>query len=177
MRNQTTGTRQAGASIQLAVGLLVGSLAFACAPADSGPMTAEREAALADTLRSVLEDFNDTYLALEPDPYLDYFPEDFHFYVRGSHLTRMEYGESIREVMGGDRSWSADVGEVDVEVLGRDAGTASYTYRATIVDTAGAGEEVTGAVTVVFERRDGAWKVVQAHESFAPPVATGDSTG
>jgi ketosteroid isomerase-like protein len=140
-----------------------------CTAGDAGELTAEREAALADTLRSVLQDFNDAFFALEPGPYLDYFPEDFHFYGRADYMTRTEYGEGIRELMGGDRDWSGDVRDVRVEVLGPDAGTASYTWRATVVDTAGNEEEHAGAVTVVFERREGEWRVVRAHESQSTP--------
>lgn len=152
----------------LTVLLLCGVLVGGCTAGDAGEMTAEREAALADTLRSVLEDVNDAFFALEPGPYLDYFPDDFHLYGRADYLTRTEYGKGIRQVMARDRDWSGDVGDVQVEVLGRDAGVASYTYRTTVVDTAGDEEEVTGAVTVVFERREGEWRVVRAHESFGP---------
>lgn len=154
----------------LLIAVLPGSLGTACVPADSGQMTAEREAALADTLRALTHQVDSAFTALEPEPYLALYSDDTHFYYDGSHLPRKKFEAVVRKEMGAFESFSTTMMGARVEVLGPDAGVVSFRYRGEAVDTAGNTQEMTAAVTVVFERRGGQWKVVQAHESFPTPM-------
>lgn len=169
MRGQKLGSVHAGVALAVGAFLLLGGLAAGCAPAERAGMTAEREAALADTLLSLTEEVDAAWRQLEPGPYLDYYSDDAHFYYDGTHLPRAKFEAVVREEMAAYDEFSTTMGEPQVEVLGPDAGVVSFRYEATAVDTAGNSEQMTAAVTAVFERRDGQWRVVQAHESFPAP--------
>lgn len=169
MREDVGGGGRSAATSVLGIILVVATIASGCAPADSGQMTAEREAALADTLRALTHQVDSAFRALEPEPYLALYSEDTHFYYDGSHLPRKKFEAVVRKEMGAFEEFSTTMMEPQVEVLGPDAGVVSFRYRGEAVDTAGNSQKLTAAITAVFERRDGEWKVVQAHESFPPP--------
>lgn len=153
-------------SVLLLAALLTGGALGACQPAESGQVTAEQEQAIADTLRSLVAEVDAAWSRLEPGPYLAYYSDDVHFYYQGSHLPRKKFEQVVRQQMGAHQEFSTEMMEPRVEVLGPDAGVVSFRYEATAVDTAGSSQQLTAAVTAVFERRDGEWKIVQAHESF-----------
>ncbi len=159
----------------LTLGFLLCTAALGCAPADSGQMTAEREQALADTLRSRAEQVDAAWEQLEPGPYLGHYSDDAHFYYNGSHLPRKKFEAVVRKEMAAYEKFSTETMEPQVEVLGPDAGVVSFRYKGQAVDTAGTSQSLTAAFSLVFERRDGDWKVVQAHESFPPPEEEGGS--
>lgn len=131
-------------------------------------MTAEQEQAIADTLRSLAVEVDAAWNRLEPGPYLGYYSDDAHFYYEGSHLPREEFEQVVRQEMGAHREFSSEMIDPQVEVLGPDAGVVSFRYEGTAVDTVGNSQQMTAAITTVFERRNGEWKIVQAHESFPP---------
>lgn len=70
--------------------------------------------------------------------------------------------------MAGHRSYSMEITDSNLEVLGRDAGVATGTYRIQAVDTAGKSQEYEAAFTKIYERRNGSWKLVRGHESILP---------
>lgn len=149
--------------------VVAGGMLAGCAPADSGQMTPQQEAALEDTLLSLTEEVDAAFRALDPEPYLDLYSDDVHFYYRGSHLPREKFEKVVRQEMAVFDRFSTEMINPQVEVLGPDAGVVSFRYRGEVVDTAGATQDISAAVTVVFERRGGEWTAVQAHESFPPP--------
>lgn len=156
--------------VTLAAVLCLGAGTVAgCAPAESGRMSAEQEQALADTLRALTEQVDAVWEQLEPEPYLTHYSDDAHFYYEGSGLPRKKFEAVVRKEMAAYEKFSTEMMSPQVEVLGPDAGVVSFRYRGEAVDTAGSTEQLTAAVTVVFERRNGEWKIVQAHESFPPP--------
>lgn len=168
MRHRKAKTTRVEA-IVLLTAVLLGGVGTGCAPADSRQMTAEREAAVADTLRALTRQVDSLFKALDPEPYLALYSGDTHFYYDGSHLPRKKFEAVVRKEMKAFERFSTTMMEPQVEVLGPDAGVVSFRYRGEAVDTAGTTREMTAAVTVVFERRNGEWKIVQAHESFPPP--------
>lgn len=169
MREDVGGEGYSAPTSVLGIILVTATLASGCAPADSGQMTAEREAALADTLRALTHQVDSAFKALEPGPYLALYSDDTHFYYDGSHLPRKKFEAVVQKEMQAFESFSSSMMEPQVEVLGPDAGVVSFRYEGTAVDTAGNSQKMTAAITAVFERRNGEWKVVQAHESFPPP--------
>lgn len=169
MRRRRERTTGAAASVLPTAVLLVGSLIGGCTPTGSGGMSSAEERAIADTLQTLTEQVDAAFEALDPQPYLAYYSDDAHFYYDGSHLPAKEFEEVVRQEMAKYRKFSTTVMDPQVEVLGRDAGVVSFRYRGRAADTAGNSQKLTAAVTVVFERRNGEWRVVQAHESFPPP--------
>lgn len=169
MDDQQTGRTLAAATATLAALLVIGVGSTGCTRADTTGMTADEKAALADTVRSLAEEVDAAWKKLEPEPYLELYSEDVQFYYNGSQLPRAKFEKVVRKEMAGLRRWSTKLLDPQVEVLGPDAAVASFRYRGEAVDTAGRAREISAAVTLVFERRGGEWKIVQAHESFPPP--------
>lgn len=56
-------------------------------------------------------------------------------------------------------------------VLTPDIGVYNVKYRQTMTDSSGATTTVDGVWTAVYQRQNGAWKIVAAHESYAPSMA------
>lgn len=130
-------------------------------------LTAQEEQALADTIESQARDLLATWSELEPEAYLQLYSDDLQFFFGGWN-DRAQFEKVVRKTMAGYQEYPAEILEMEVEVLGRDAAVATLTYRAQPVDTAGESEEFEAAFTLVYERQDGSWKVVQAHESLIP---------
>lgn len=149
--------------------LLAAGLSLGCeAPEEAPRLTPEREAALADTLLSVTEEIDAAWKGLEPGSYLAHYGDDAWFYYDGAALDRATLEGLVREEMDRVERWSSEVVDPQVEVLGTDAGVVSFRYEGEWEDTAGEVRGIEAAFTAVFERRDGEWKVVQAHESLPP---------
>lgn len=128
-------------------------------------LTAQEEQALADSIESRAENLLATWGELEPEAYLRLYSEDVQFFFGGWN-DRAQFEKVVRKTMAGYQEYPAEIMDMEVEVLGRDAAVATLTYRAQPVDTAGESDEFEAAFTLVYERRDGNWKVVQAHESL-----------
>lgn len=60
-----------------------------------------------------------------------------------------------------------------MEVLGRDAAAVTFGLREVMVDGSGDVTDLREALTLVWERREGEWLVVRAHESLTPVDAGG----
>lgn len=125
-----------------------------------------------DTVEPLSHEFIATWSELEPASYLELFSEDLQFYFQG-WCDREAFSQAVRDLMEAYREYPAEVTDAKIEVLGSDAAVSSVTYRAQPVDPAGRSHEEGGGITLVYERRDGRWKVVQAHES---PVGQGEDS-
>lgn len=152
----------------IAMVVALSTVALGCAEQEgqrAGELTAQEERALADTLESQARNLLATWSELEPQPYLRLFSEDLQFYFQG-WIDREEFEKRVPEIMDGLSDYSTAVTDPRIEVLGRDAGVVTLIYRAQPVDTAGESHEFKAVFTLVYERRDGRWKVVQVHESL-----------
>jgi ketosteroid isomerase-like protein len=63
-----------------------------------------------------------------------------------------------------------------VDVLARDAAVVTATYRVPHRTPRGEPHTIGGALTAVFQRRDGRWSVVQEHLSDLAASPTADTT-
>lgn len=160
----TTGRLIAIIAVLISFGLVVG-----CGgESNSSQLTPEQESAIADSVLSLTEDVLATWEDLNPEPYLDYYSEDVHFYYQGSELPRNKFEEVVRKEMGAYQEFTTELSDPQVEVLGADAAVVSFKYKGTAVDTAGNQESLNAAFSVIFEHRNDGWKIVQAHESIVP---------
>lgn len=150
-----------------ALAVITASLGCAGEQQTQAEPTPQEEQALADTIESHAQNLLATWGQLEPEPYLQLYSDDVQFYFQGWN-DRAQFEKVVRKTMAGYQEYPAEVTDMRVEVLGRDAAVATLTYRAQPVDTAGASDEFEAAFTLVYERRDGRWKVVRAHESLIP---------
>ena len=165
-------------TIRSALLLIVVALGFAaCAgtpPAHElrrPALSAVDEPALADSVKVMATDLLATWSRLDPDAYLALFSEDVGFYERGKRLTRADLEAAVRRGTTRLREigWEAKItGGPYVEVLGPDAAVATFLYQARIGGNTRDARDLAAAWTLVYERRNGEWRVVQAHESFVP---------
>lgn len=148
--------------------LATSAVALGCADQQgqpAGELTPQEEQALADSIESQARNLMAAWSELEPEPYLQLYSGDVQFFFGGWH-DRAQFEKVVRKNLVGYQEYPAEIMDMEVEVLGRDAAVATLTYRAQPIDTAGESEEFEAAFTLVYERRDGDWKVVQAHESL-----------
>jgi ketosteroid isomerase-like protein len=73
-----------------------------------------------------------------------------------------------------DPKWTWD--EWHIDVLTRDAAVVTATYHVPHLTPRGNPHTIAGAMTEVFQRRDGRWRVVQEHLSDLAPSQSDDST-
>jgi uncharacterized protein (TIGR02246 family) len=103
---------------------------------------------------------------LDADAYLAHFSDDLTFYFQGSRVARAGFEAVVRDTIASLREATFDVLNPEVEVLGPNAAVISFELREVMLDESGATTELNGAMTLVYERRDGRWLVVRAHESL-----------
>lgn len=161
---------------------LAGALAIGCmgtrAPSPiedrSSPTQAQRPA-LADSLSVLATENMATWNRLDPDRWLRLFDDDVQWYYLDKRMDLAGVEQLARSVMPELReSRTAVVGEPHVVVLGPDAAVVAFDareYWAPKSDTIPLFERST-ALTFVYQRIDGEWKVVHAHESWAEPPAS-----
>lgn len=153
--------------------LLLGCTGSGRASAQPTRLDAEQEAALADTILAVTERYNAAWEALSAEGILAFHPDDLRYYYRGSGgiSSKVVFDRVLREeILPFMRSWSMEVIDPDVEVLGPDAAVVSFVMDTEVVDASGQADDYgSGALTYVFERRDGEWQIVLMHESAAVP--------
>ena len=131
-------------------------------------MTPEEEQAVADTVTALTDEVGAAFEELEPEPYREFFSDDFVAYARGSRMSRAEWQKEIRRFMSEVRDISHESTSHDVEVLGPNAAVVSQQKVGGGVIADGDSFHSTVAETFVWERREGEWKIVQHHESFVP---------
>lgn len=132
-------------------------------------LTPEEEQAVADTVTALTDEVGAAFEELAPEPYREFFSDDFVAYARGVRVSRSEWQNEISKLMGELREISHELTSRDVEVLGPDAAVVSQQKVGGGVIAEGDSFQNSVAETFVWERRDGKWKIVQHHESFVPP--------
>lgn len=146
--------------------LLLGSFLIGCDRQDTPKLSQERRTAVADTVRSLIR----TAPFPDPAPYLQLFAKDAPFYTEGARFSRAEHEKRVHKMVEASSAKNIELNtDPEVDVLGPRSAVASMLLRGQVTDTAGERRKISGgAITFVFQLRDGEWKVVQAHESSAP---------
>jgi uncharacterized protein (TIGR02246 family) len=144
------------------------ALLASCQPAGTRLTDAQR-AAVADTVRQLTERVLD--LTGDADAWMDLFATgpEFKYVQNGVILSRDDLAEEMETFLGvcAEQSWAWD--DMHVVVLGPEAAVVTAIYHGAFTDTAGQRFIFDRAVvTYVYSYRDGAWKIVQAHEYFPP---------
>lgn len=150
--------------------LVVAVSVFGCTGQQQGSneLTPAEEQAVADTVTAFTDEVGAAFEELEPEPYREFFSDDFVAYARGSRMSRSEWQKEIRGFMSEVRDISHEPTSRDVEVLGPDAAVVSQQKVGGGIVADGDSFHSTVAETFVWERRDGVWRIVQHHESFVP---------
>lgn len=152
--------------------LLICGFAVGCTSPQSDSLDAEQEAAIADTLLSVTEAYNDVWQQLDYEQIVAYHADDFTYYRRGvvDTASQADFEQSFHDNVATQITayWSAAT-DVSVKVLGRDAGIVAFVFRGGVETPDGARHDYDGALTYVYERRGDKWQIVHIHESAYDP--------
>lgn len=124
------------------------------------------DSVIAGTIMARTRELAVSWERLDADAYLAWFSEDLTFYFQGARVSRMEFETTVRDAIASLRESTFEVVNPDVEVLGANAAAISFEIREVMLDRTGAITEVNGALTLVWERREGRWLIVRAHESL-----------
>jgi hypothetical protein len=155
----------------------------ACAPRSERPMTDAERTAIADTLRSMIVS---AYDITQPGDAVArmmslYPPTGGVVSASGGRVSvsRDSLASGIRafwEYVGQNMReprWTWD--EWHIDVLSRDAAVVTATYHVPHRAPRGEPHTIAGAMTEVFQRRDGRWRVVQEHLSDLAPAQPNDT--
>lgn len=96
---------------------------------------------------------------------------EFHVYSDGQRLTYEAMAAGVRQAFPGLRSLEGGFHEVQVSVLGPELALVSAGFRETVTDSAGAVTRSRGAVSWLWRRADGRWRIVYGHVDHHPDVA------
>lgn len=134
------------------------------------------EAALASEISREVDRAIAAWTALEPQAFFDLFSDEFQWLYEGTVIDRATFEEMVRQFMVAHTAVDWRWTERTVEVLGPDAAVFSGSWTLTQTDTAGVQMEDGGVITFVYERRNGEWRIVHAHESLSGAAADRSST-
>jgi ketosteroid isomerase-like protein len=147
------------------VALLVCVLGCSSAPA---PLTDVARNSIAAEIRAATDGFREAQLARDPDRTIAYIAPDFSMYLDGARASYDSVVASIRRSMPALAHIASRYSDLSVRVLSHDAAVVSFTFRDSIVTTAGMTLLFTGPTTLVWERQGDAWRIVYADADHYP---------
>jgi uncharacterized protein (TIGR02246 family) len=156
--------------LALAVALLATPLR---AQSSARALSQTQQAALADTIRIQAQRFLSALASRDPAQFRELFAaESDMVYVDGGRIypNREALVTAASGFFRGQRKIDGKWDPAHVVVLGPDAGVFTGVFRADVVDTLGVAGWKTGKIwTLVYQRRNGDWKIVHTHEANGRP--------
>jgi uncharacterized protein (TIGR02246 family) len=144
-------------------------LGMACQPPAQTGMTDAQRAAVADTVRRQTDAFIAAFNHMDPNEFIAQMAINESFAESGRlYPSRDSVSGTVRTFVAGIRSLEVGWDQVQVTVLAPDAAVVTGTFHENFVDKAGKTTKLHGAWSGVYQRRDGKWGIVQAHESYVP---------
>ena len=153
--------------LSLAVGLA------GCSASTDAELTDAERSALADSIGQFANEMVEAVDRHDVDGFIGYHVDgpNFAWASRGAVTPLESHRESMTEYFPGvGKGVHFTLGESRVHVLSRDAAVATSFIHSTNIGENGetiGGHEVW---SIVVERIDGEWRVVQVHESYPPPA-------
>ncbi|MCK5438604.1 MAG: nuclear transport factor 2 family protein [Gemmatimonadetes bacterium] len=149
--------------------IFVGALVMAACqqPASEPSSTAADHQHIVATVDSLTRAFEQAERDRQPGRVLSFLSPDFYMYADG---VRANYGEVVTGIHEISTFQHFEPGweNLEVRALGPDAALASFTFRDSIVTGSGDVLLAGGATTLIWERRDGGWRVVYADADHYP---------
>ncbi len=158
----------------IVVMILTNCITAGCTSRQADTMDAEQEAAIADSLLTITEEYNAVWESLDFERISTYHADDFTYYRRGvvDSASHSDFRQAFHDNVATQITvYWADASNISVDVLGRDAGVVAFLFRGGVETPDGAKHDYDGALTYVFERRGEEWQIVHIHESAYTPEA------
>lgn len=139
----------------------------ACGPRPpDGP---RQSAVVPESLVTLARDYNSAWELLNPDSILTFHAPRFEYYWFDQRFVEDFEPVLRQEWLAGVRSYSIEMFDASVRVLGSDGAVVSFLFRDSEVSSAGDTIQGSGALTYVMERFDGIWKISRVHHSGPVP--------
>jgi uncharacterized protein (TIGR02246 family) len=168
------GIRTRAVVIAFSVLGLLPTLPSACARAPSAQPGPQREAALGDALLVLAGEWTAAWNAMDPERMLRLHADDGLFYWPFGRDTAREFEEVLSSKIIPNVRYSIEMIEPHVRLLGPDAGIVSFRLHGGEISVrSGETRPYASAVSLVFQRRGGEWKIVHIHEGFEQQPAAG----
>ena len=155
--------------------LLLNTVPVGCASTASLRLNSEQEAAISEILLSTTAAYNAAWEALDFDRISEFHADDFTYYRRGIVDSESNadferaYHENVATQITG---YWASASHTWVKVLGPEAGIVAFVFRGGVETPDGAKHTYDGALTYVYERRGGQWRITHIHESAYLPESS-----
>ena len=152
--------------------LLLSVVIVGCASLSSSRLSSDQESAISEALLSTTAAYNAAWEALDFEQIAKFHAADFTYYRRGVVDSESNddfaraYHENVATRISG--YWAA-ASDTWVKVLGSNAGIVAFVFRGGVETPDGAKHSYDGALTYVFERSDGQWRITHIHESAYLP--------
>ena len=123
---------------------------------------------MAAAVDSTVRSFRQAEMDLDPERAVAHLWPDFYMYADG---VRSDYGsvrENILATMGNLRLFETEWTDVEVVPLGRNSALSSFLFRDSIIAGDGSLTQTQGPTTLIWERRDGQWRLIYADADHYP---------
>lgn len=105
---------------------------------------------------------------LNIEKYLNYFSPDLVFYIEGDCINYNTLEEHLRLSIPNLKETTFEIIDPVVHQANNDLAIISCKLKETFLDKNDNYDEITGAMTLVWEKNNGKWMIAIAHESFPP---------
>ncbi len=134
----------------------------------TAPMSDAERRGIATSIDSATRAFEAAERARDPERVLAHLAPQFYMYVDGVRTDYDEVAAGIQGTIGTFAHFEPGFANLEVLVLGRSAGVASFTFRDSIVTETGDLLQATGPTTLVWERRGEDWLITYADADHYP---------
>ncbi len=120
---------------------------------------------------AITEAYNHAWELLDADSISEFHSDYIHYYWRGviAASNKVEFDHLLKQLLPSMKEYKHTTIDPFIEVLGPDAAMTSFQFDGEIINPDGTLMDYDGALTYVFKRNDGEWKIVLVHESAPIP--------
>jgi len=115
----------------------------------------------------ITEEYNQAWRSLNVDSISKYHAEDILYYWHGSKgpTSKTEFENFLKQILPTMTVYQHRILDIQVQVLSDNVVVASHTYDGEFTGIDGKSNNYDGALTYVFHKISGQWKIVLIHES------------
>lgn len=151
-------------TLVLIAALVLGGLGISGGSAQTAASETEAEAAIADTALDLSREWLDAWNELDADRMLQFYDEELLYYWKGRPMTYEQFKGALLEYIIPNESYSIEMTDPHVQLLGSDAAVVAFNWRDK-AEPGGEAPSAKAAVSLIFNRHNGEWKIVHIHES------------
>lgn len=144
----------------------------ACQTAAEAPLTAAERHTITQVIDSLMGAFEEAERAQDAERLIAFLAGDFYMYVDGARSGYDSVAASMQRNLGTMQHFEPGFANVEVRVLARDAALVSLTFRDSIITASGDLLQSQGPTTLIWQQREGQWRIVYADADHYPVLPT-----